>query len=72
MSRGNSLSDELELSSVLGDTRAYLYSPVLLATRWHQEHSRGIYVRIIHPKKWTEKDHYAKKGKKEKRGAKRM
>ena len=25
MSRGNSLSDELELSSVLGDTRAYLY-----------------------------------------------
>ena len=28
MSRGNSLSDELELSSVLGDTRAYLYSPV--------------------------------------------
>ena len=23
-----SLSDELELSSVLGDTRAYLYSPV--------------------------------------------
>ena len=29
MSRGNSLSDELELSSVLGDTRAYLYSPVL-------------------------------------------
>ena len=29
MSRGNSLSDELDLSSVLGDTRAYLYSPVL-------------------------------------------
>ena len=29
MSRGNSLSDKLELSSVLGDTRAYLYSPVL-------------------------------------------
>ena len=29
MSRGNSLSDELELSSVLGYTRAYLYSPVL-------------------------------------------
>ena len=29
MSRGNSLSDELELSSVIGDTRAYLYSPVL-------------------------------------------
>ena len=28
MSRGNSLSDELELSSVLGDTRAYLYGPV--------------------------------------------
>ena len=28
MSRGNSLSDELELSSVLGDTRAYPYSPV--------------------------------------------
>ena len=28
MSRGNSLSDELELRSVLGDTRAYLYSPV--------------------------------------------
>ena len=28
MSRGNSLSDELDLSSVLGDTRAYLYSPV--------------------------------------------
>ena len=28
MSRGNSLSDELEISSVLGDTRAYLYSPV--------------------------------------------
>ena len=28
MSRGNSLSDELELGSVLGDTRAYLYSPV--------------------------------------------
>ena len=28
MSRGNSLSDELELSSVLGDTRAYLCSPV--------------------------------------------
>ena len=28
MSRGNSLSDELELSSVLGDSRAYLYSPV--------------------------------------------
>ena len=28
MSRGNSLSDELELSSVLGDTRAYLYDPV--------------------------------------------
>ena len=27
MSRGNSLSDELDLSSVLGDTRAYLYSP---------------------------------------------
>ena len=24
MSRGNSLSDEFELSSVLGDTRAYL------------------------------------------------
>ena len=29
MSRGNPLSDELELSSVLGDARAYLYSPVL-------------------------------------------
>ena len=29
VSRGNSLSDELDLSSVLGDTRAYLYSPVL-------------------------------------------
>ena len=29
MSRGNSLSDELDLTSVLGDTRAYLYSPVL-------------------------------------------
>ena len=29
MSRGNPLSDELDLSSVLGDTRAYLYSPVL-------------------------------------------
>ena len=29
MSRGNSLSDELDLSLVLGDTRAYLYSPVL-------------------------------------------
>ena len=29
MSRGNSLSDELDLGSVLGDTRAYLYSPVL-------------------------------------------
>ena len=29
MSRGNSLSDELQLSSVLGDTRAYLFSPVL-------------------------------------------
>ena len=29
MSRGDSLSDELELSSVLGDTRAYLYSPLL-------------------------------------------
>ena len=29
MSRGNSLSDELDLSSVLGDTRAYLYSPGL-------------------------------------------
>ena len=29
MSRGNSLSDELDLSSVLGDTRAYMYSPVL-------------------------------------------
>ena len=29
MSRGNSLSDELDLSSVLGDKRAYLYSPVL-------------------------------------------
>ena len=28
MSRGNSLSDELDLGSVLGDTRAYLYSPV--------------------------------------------
>ena len=28
VSRGNSLSDELELSSVLGDRRAYLYSPV--------------------------------------------
>ena len=28
MSRGNSLSDELEPSSVLGDARAYLYSPV--------------------------------------------
>ena len=28
MSRGNSLSDELDLSSVLGDTRAHLYSPV--------------------------------------------
>ena len=28
MSRGNSLSDELELSSVLGDTRAYMCSPV--------------------------------------------
>ena len=28
MSRGNSLSDELNLSSVLGDTRAYLHSPV--------------------------------------------
>ena len=26
MSRGNSLSGELELSSVLGDARAYLYS----------------------------------------------
>ena len=25
---GNSLSDELELSSVLSDTRAHLYSPV--------------------------------------------
>ena len=29
MSRGNSLSDELDLGSVLGDARAYLYSPVL-------------------------------------------
>ena len=29
MSRGNSLSDELDLRSVLGDTRAYLYSPFL-------------------------------------------
>ena len=29
LSRGNSLSDGLDLSSVLGDTRAYLYSPVL-------------------------------------------
>ena len=29
MSRGNSLSDELDLSSVLGDTRAFLHSPVL-------------------------------------------
>ena len=29
MSRGNSLSDELDLSSVPGDTRAYLYSSVL-------------------------------------------
>ena len=28
MSRGDSSSDELELSSVLGDTRAYLHSPV--------------------------------------------
>ena len=28
MSRGNSLSDELDLSSVLGDTRDYLYSLV--------------------------------------------
>ena len=28
MSRGNSLSDELDLSSVLSDTRPYLYSPV--------------------------------------------
>ena len=28
MSRGNCRSDELELTSVLGDTRAYLYSPV--------------------------------------------
>ena len=28
MSRGNSLSDELDLSSVLGDARAYLYCPV--------------------------------------------
>ena len=27
MSRGNSLSDELILSSVLGDTRAYVCSP---------------------------------------------
>ena len=29
MSRGNFLSDELDLSSVLGGTRAYLSSPVL-------------------------------------------
>ena len=29
MSRGNSQSDELGLSSVLGDTRAHLCSPVL-------------------------------------------
>ena len=29
MSRGNSLSGELDLSSVLGDTRSYLYSLVL-------------------------------------------
>ena len=29
ISRGSSLSDELDLTSVLGDTRAYLYSPVL-------------------------------------------
>ena len=29
MSRGNSLSDELNLNSALGDTRAFLYSPVL-------------------------------------------
>ena len=29
MSRGNSLSDELELSSVLGDTRAYLYTIIM-------------------------------------------
>ena len=29
MSQGNSLSVELDLSSVLGDTRAYLYTPVL-------------------------------------------
>ena len=29
MSGGNSLSDEFDLSSVLGDTRAYLYSPAL-------------------------------------------
>ena len=28
MSRGNSLSDELDLSSVLGGTRAYLYTAV--------------------------------------------
>ena len=27
MSRGNSLSDELDLSSVLGDTKAYLNRP---------------------------------------------
>ena len=29
MSRGNSLFGELDLSSVVGDTRVYLYSPVL-------------------------------------------
>ena len=29
MSRGSSLSDELDFSSVLRDTRAYVYSPVL-------------------------------------------
>ena len=29
MSRGTSLSDELDFSSVLGDTRSYLYSLVL-------------------------------------------
>ena len=29
MPRGNSLSDELDLNSVIGDTTAYLYSPIL-------------------------------------------
>ena len=51
MSRGNPLSDELELSSVLGDVRAYLGSPqsrkvTFLVTRVDDQNTSVFFVHV--------------------------